>query len=81
MVFKRPEQVFVAYADREGRNELLIRKGKKYFVLTSQHKIFPVTPDEAYRTLKLVQDRILKYRGAGTFNKNGLFKKLKGANN
>lgn len=79
MVFSEPKRVYVAYADQEGRNEFLIRDGKRYFVLTSRQKVFPISAYDAYRTLKLIEEQILSYRGFGKFMDN-IKIGMKGAN-
>ena len=67
MVFKKPRKMFIAYADSQGRNELLIRDGKNYYVLTSQQKVFPLSELEARRIFKLIEEHVLRFRGAGSF--------------
>lgn len=69
MVFKKPKKVFIAYADSKGKNELLIRDGRNYYVLTGQQKIFPITALDAQRIFKLIQEQVLRFRGAGSFDK------------
>lgn len=68
MVFNKPERVFVAYADRQGLNEMVIRDGDEYFILTSNQEIFSLTETEAQRTLKLVAENVLHFRGTGLFS-------------
>jgi len=67
MVFKKPKKVYVAYADSKGGNEMLIRDGRNFFVLTSQKDIFPISASDASRILKLVKEQVLQYRGSGSF--------------
>lgn len=67
MVFKKPEKNFVAYADKCGRNEFLVRTGKNYYILTSQKNIHNVSAEYAERTLKLIKEQVLTFRGMGSF--------------
>lgn len=78
MVFRKPERVYVAYGDREGKNEFLIRDGEDYYVLTSQKAVFSISALEAYQTLKLIKEQVLSFRGVGSF-KHEIKNKLKGA--
>lgn len=78
-MFKKGKRTFVAYRDQHGTNEFLVRDGKKYFVVTNQKKIFPVTATEAHRTLQLIKSNVLEFRGIGSF-KQKLKDQKKGAN-
>src|SRR5699024_1375466 len=68
-MFKKNKRVYVAYADYYGRNEFLIRNGCNYYVLTSHRTLNPVSADDAYNTLKLIHEKILSFRGVGSFKK------------
>ena len=68
-MFKKNKRVYVAYADYYGRNEFLIRNGSNYYVLTSQRTLNHVSADDAYITLKLIHEKILSFRGVGSFKK------------
>lgn len=68
MVLQKPEQNFVAYADKIGRNEFLVRKGKNYYILTSQKELHNISAQYAERTLKLIKEQVLTFRGMGSFN-------------
>lgn len=69
-MLQKKKRVFVAYADTQGKNEFLIREGRHYYVLTSRKDIVSITADDAYRILKLMEEKIISFRGLGTFNKS-----------
>lgn len=78
LVFNKPKRVYVAYANHEGMNELLIRDGNHYYVLTSHKEVIPISAFEAYRTLKLIKEQVLPFRGIGSY-KHNIKNEMKGA--
>lgn len=70
--------MFVAYADAKGGNEFLIRDDKNYFVMLSNQKVISISAKDAIRTLNLIKNGVLTFRGKGVLRSK--IKTTKGEN-
>ncbi|OZU89062.1 hypothetical protein CIL03_08585 [Virgibacillus indicus] len=70
-MLKKKKKVFIAYTDEQKKNQFLVRKGERFFHLSSQKEIRKLSLKEAYLIFLMITAKELEFRGTGSFVKMG----------
>ncbi|WP_067728838.1 hypothetical protein [Oceanobacillus damuensis] len=66
-MLKEQKKMFIAYADEQRKNQFLVRKGRRYFLLNNRKEMRKLSPKEAYQIFLMITAKQLKFRGIGSF--------------
>lgn len=66
-MIKKQKKVYIAFANRQKRNQFLVRKGRRYYLLNDQKELRKISAKEAHLVFHMITAGKVKFRGMGSF--------------